>query len=61
MERGRGGRETEGKRQERERERKDGLNEMGGPICTETTHWGTILERIGPCLRVISEVKHRPT
>ena len=33
------------------------------PICTvtETTHWGTILERIGPCLRVISEVKHRPT
>ena len=23
------------------------------PICTETTHWGTVLERIGPCLRVI--------
>ena len=31
------------------------------PICTKTTHWGTILERIGPCLRVISEVKRRPT
>ena len=31
------------------------------PICTKTTHRGTILERIGPCLRVISEFKHRLT